>query len=118
MNVLFCGSRNWDSHAEIAAIMNLLPVDVTIIHGAARGADMIAHIEAMRRDFSVWEFPADWEKHGKAAGHIRNQQMLDEGEPQMVFAFRKRGDSRGTDDMCRRARAAGLPVVVVTEAYP
>lgn len=32
-------------------------------------------------------FPAKWNEHGKAAGPIRNQQMLTEGKPDVVFAF-------------------------------
>lgn len=52
-------------------------------------------------------FKADWDKHGKAAGPIRNQQMLDEGKPDLVLAF---AGGKGTDDMCRRARAAGVEV--------
>ena len=50
-------------------------------------------------------FPADWKVRGRAAGHIRNQQMLDEGRPHLVVAF---PGGRGTADMVRRARAAGI----------
>jgi hypothetical protein len=39
--------------------------------------------------------------------------MLDEGRPDRVIAFRMPGVSRGTDDMIRRARAAGIPVEVI-----
>ena len=39
--------------------------------------------------------------------------MLTEGKPDRVIAFRMPGESRGTDDMVRRARAAGIPVEVV-----
>jgi hypothetical protein len=52
-------------------------------------------------------YKAEWDKHGRAAGPIRNQQMLDDGKPDLVLAF---AGGRGTDDMCRRAREAGIEV--------
>ena len=55
-------------------------------------------------------FHADRAKYGRAAGPIRNQQMLDEGRPTLVVAF---PDGRGTADMVRRARSAGVEVIEV-----
>lgn len=63
---------------------------------------------------NVEKYPADWEKYGKVAGPIRNQQMLDEGKPDVVYAFTDDlSNSRGTADMCRRANKAGVPVYVI-----
>lgn len=60
--------------------------------------------------FEHLQFPADWSRHGKAAGPIRNQQMLDEGKPDIVVAITDKPleESRGTADMVRRAQAAGI----------
>jgi acyl-CoA synthetase (NDP forming) len=55
----------------------------------------------------VTSFPANWKKHGKSAGPIRNQLMLDVGKPDLVIAF---PGGSGTADMIRRARKAGVPV--------
>jgi hypothetical protein len=55
-------------------------------------------------------FPADWKTHGKAAGFIRNQRMLDEGKPDLVLGF---PGGSGTADMCSRAERAGVRVVRV-----
>lgn len=58
---------------------------------------------------------ADWDRHGKAAGGIRNQQMVDRGIDE-VLAFYSVGsvcnpDARGgTNDMVRRSLAAGARV--------
>jgi hypothetical protein len=81
-----------------------------VIAGGARGADTLAVQEARARKppIPVRVYPADWRRHGKAAGPIRNQQMLDEGAPDLVLAFPGGG---GTADMVRRARRAGLEVV-------
>lgn len=113
--VLVCGSRTWTDAATIARVLGELPEGTTIIHGAGRGADYLAGVEAEGYGFRVEEYPADWARHGRRAGPLRNQRMLDEGRPDRVIAFRMPGPSRGTDDMVRRARAAGLPVEVIEE---
>lgn len=81
--------------------------NIHIIHGNATGADTIADIWGRTNQKKVTPYPANWKKHGIAAGPIRNQQMLDEGKPDFVIAFP--GDD-GTADMCRRAKSAGIPV--------
>lgn len=112
MKVLVCGSRHWCEigEGEIARQIALSGATV-IIEGGARGADRIARLVAEKLGLEVVTFDADWEKHGKAAGPIRNQQMLDEGKPDLVLAFPLRG-SIGTYDMIRRARRAGVRVEV------
>ena len=62
----------------------------------------------------VIPFPADWDAHGKAAGPIRNTQMLTEGKPDYVIAFFPDRELRGgTGDMVRKAQAAALPVRII-----
>jgi len=62
------------------------------------------------KEVAVQVFPADWETHGKAAGPIRNQRMLDEGRPDLVVAF---PGGRGTSDMVARAKRAGVEVMMI-----
>ena len=118
MKVLVCGSRTmpWKlQELVLETIRGLDPRATLIIQGAARGADTFGKIAAIWLGVPWQEFPADWKKHGKAAGSIRNQQMLDEGKPDMILAFHPvSGCTPGTADMIRRAVAAGLPVKVVT----
>ena len=62
--------------------------------------------------FAIIGFPAQWDKYGKSAGVIRNQQMLDEGKPDTVVYFHDNIErSKGTKDMVSRAKKAGLPVL-------
>jgi len=61
---------------------------------------------AESREIACETYPADWDKHGKAAGPIRNQEMLDQ-HPDFVLAF---PGGNGTADMVARARRAGVPV--------
>jgi hypothetical protein len=58
----------------------------------------------------VMEFPADWDLHGKAAGPIRNRQML-LAKPEIVIAFHDDLDSsKGTKDMVKIAKRTGVKV--------
>lgn len=124
MKILVCGSRHWDDIETIARVLEGLPKHgVTIIHGAARGADMIAGEVARQLDWNVREYPAQWDKHGKAAGLIRNQVMLDrehlrDSPIDLCIAFHNELDKQegGTYDMVRRASLAGIPVRSVTSS--
>lgn len=59
-------------------------------------------------------FPADWDKHGRAAGLIRNARMLSESDPRVVVAFSPDLNfSRGTADMVAKARKAEVRTILV-----
>lgn len=121
MRVLVCGSRDYDNAAAMNTI--LLFVNATrgitaIIQGEARGADLMAKAWAIKHNIRHIDFPADWKKYGKAAGPIRNKQMLDEGQPDLVLAFPKDGDlaaTKGTKNMVYQAKEAGIEVVICGE---
>ena len=89
--------------------------ELVIIHGAARGADSIAGEIARELRVQVKEYPAQWQKHGKKAGPLRNIRMLQEGEPQLVIAFHDDlANSKGTRHMATIASKQGLEVFVVS----
>lgn len=113
MKVLVCGDRNWQDKEVMRRRLASLPLRSTVIHGAARGADRMAGELAPTLGHLVWEFPADWARYGRAAGPIRNRQMLEEGKPHLVLAFHTDlPSSRGTKNMVETARKAGVPVRV------
>lgn len=119
MRILVCGTRDFDPRFDreaasaIQSVLNAHPRQAVVIHGACRGVDRYASDHQFRRGGTAEAFPADWTKHGRAAGPIRNQRMLDEGKPDLVLAFHHDPNlGRGTADMVRRARAAGVPVEV------
>ena len=108
--VLICGSRDFDRIDDIKHVINNLNDDDVVIQGCARGADSIAEFLAMKRGLKVIGFPAQWTKYGRRAGPIRNQQMLDEGKPDKVYAFYSdKSKSKGTKNMVKLARKAGIP---------
>jgi hypothetical protein len=107
--VLVCGGRNYDDWEPLFAVLDALlgQNDLVIIQGGAPGADGIARMWSRSRKCECLNFPADWRKQGRAAGPIRNHRMLAEGKPDLVLAA---PGGRGTADMVRQARAAGLEV--------
>lgn len=115
MRLLVCGGRDFSDHDAMNKTLDewhfdgLDPVEV-LIHGAAPGADRLAYGWANARGVPALAYPADWTRHGRAAGPIRNQQMLEEGRPDLVIAF---PGGRGTADMVRRAKDAGIVVVEI-----
>lgn len=114
MRVLVCGDRNWSDKKKIRARLSLCLVGTTIIHGAARGADSIAGEVARELGFEVCEFPAEWERFGRAAGPIRNRQMIEEGHLDYILAFHSDlSKSKGTKNMVEQAKKVGIPVEII-----
>lgn len=107
--MLVCGGRDFFDNATIARVLDSVSPPIRVlINGGAPGADRGAWLWSKRKaDVRREMYLADWGLHGRAAGPIRNQRMIDEGKPDLVVAF---PGGRGTADMVRRARAAGIPV--------
>ena len=108
MRVLVCGGRGFkDSEAVFEALDALHehhhPV-TSIIQGGASGVDTWA---------AGWAFENKTEClcfGGKAAGPIRNRQMIREGKPDLVVAF---PGGHETADMVRQAKSAGIKIATV-----
>ena len=113
MRVLVCGGRDYVNAREAFTLLDRIhaiePI-TCIIQGEARGADSLAKTWAMNRGIACDSYPANWNKFGKRAGHIRNTQMLEEGRPDKVVAF---PGGAGTDNMIRISRAGKVPVLDV-----
>ena len=120
MRVIVCGGRDYgknpdgsNNDAEMDFLFNFLTEllikhpDMVVIQGEARGADRLAKNWAEFINVPVVSFPANWVLYGKLAGPIRNLQMIQEGKPDLVVAFR--GGS-GTKDMIRQAMQHGIEV--------
>lgn len=86
--ILVCGGRDLTNEQKVWAVLEeFIHDEVVIIEGNAAGADHLAFRWACREEKEYLKFPADWKRHGKAAGAIRNQQMINEGKPDLVIAF-------------------------------
>lgn len=80
-----------------------------IISGAARGADALGEWWAAQHGLPVERHPADWQKHGRSAGHLRNRSMAHIASALVALWD---GQSRGTADMIAQARELELLVFV------
>lgn len=111
---LICGGRDFTDRAifddAMGDLLGVKGCPRKIIHGAARGADALAAEWGARHALDVAFIAADWASHGKAAGPIRNQKMLEEHKPDFVVVF---PGGRGTADMVSRARKAGIDVAEI-----
>lgn len=116
MRVLCCGDRNWTSYEIIRRELEKLDDFTVVIEGCAKGADSISGWIARQLSYKVLEFPADWKKYGRAAGPIRNKQMLDEGKPDLVLAFHTDiENSKGTKNMIEQSTKRGIKVILIKE---
>lgn len=115
MKILCCGDRNWTNKGRIYEILQTYPTTTIIIHGNATGADTLCKEVAESLGMIVISVPANWNKYGKAAGPIRNKEMLDM-VPEEVIAFHNDiKNSRGTKNCITQARQRGIRTIVLTE---
>lgn len=103
--LLVTGDREWPDNRYKATKETILDFEPgVIIHGAARGADLMAEAIAKEAEIDYVGIPAKWKQHGKKAGPIRNGKMLDKFHPDVVLAFHADlENSKGTLDMVKRA---------------
>jgi len=132
MRILITGSRQWTDQTRLEteifkavaqahgeAFMGYR-IPVTFVHGACplgadqMASDYITKIQAVNEPGRIYheKHPADWEKHGKSAGLIRNAEMVKLGAD-LCIAFIVPGRSRGTEHTVRLARTAGIEVCAV-----
>jgi hypothetical protein len=112
MKVIVCGGRDFADRSLVFAELGRIHIESPItllIHGDANGADRLGSDWAVYRSVPVLAVPADWKQHGKAAGPIRNGQMLTHS-PALVVAF---PGGRGTANMISQARSAGVKVIEI-----
>lgn len=120
--ILVTGSREWTDAYELGMALLYAGIGtpwpkITVVHGAAVGADSMADTLTKWFRGKVEPYPVspqEWRRFGKEAGHLRNQKMVDLGAD-ICLAF-PTASSRGTWDCVRRAEKAGIPVKIYKEA--
>jgi len=95
----------------VRAYVRALPRDTIVVTGGAPGVDFSAEAAAYARGLVAEVYPADWDKHGRAAGPIRNRVMVRTVDA--VTAFWD-GVSPGTRDAIDAAREHDKPLIVYT----
>lgn len=108
MKVLVCGGRDFCDRHLVDRVLGELDIAV-LISGGALGADSLAEDWARRNEVTRVIMPAKWKLHGKAAGPIRNRNMI-KLMPDLVVAF---PGGSGTRDMIKVAKERNIPVQIV-----
>ncbi len=113
MKLIIAGSRTIHlSEDQICAILNTanIPEVTEVVCGMAFGIDTSGKEWADNYSIPVAPFPANWDKHGKAAGHIRNAEMAQHAEALLLIWD---GESRGSKNMKETMLKLGKPVYEV-----
>jgi hypothetical protein len=82
-----------------------------VVSGGARGIDKLGETWARSRGIPVRVFHANWDKHGKAAGPIRNREMAEYADGALVLWD---GSSRGSKNMYETMKSLGKPALCIT----
>ena len=113
MIVLVCGGRNYSNQGaifrELSRIHDNTPINA-VVQGGASGADKLGKQWASLIGAQVITFDANWDFHGRAAGPIRNANMLKFMNIDLVVAC---PGGRGTASMVQKAEQAAIPVIFV-----
>jgi len=113
MKTIIAGTRTFNDYELLETKLTefRLTHDITeIVSGGAIGADRLGEVYAMRNDIPIKPFPAEWKKHGNAAGPIRNRQMAEYADQLIVFWD---GSSKGTNNMIDSMIKQKKPVYMV-----
>ena len=115
MHVAVVGTRDFNNYHLMSNILTnfIAPIEenIIIVSGGARGADSMAvtYAKIIGLDEPL-VFPADWTRYGKAAGHMRNPDIVNAAD--VLFAFWD-GKSTGTADSIELAKNKGIPTCVI-----
>lgn len=114
--LIVAGGREFNDYDRLAqeitrlADNELKEYAVSIVSGMARGADLLAYHFARNNGVKVYEFPADWNTHGKRAGYLRNEQMAHFADGLLAFW---NGSSKGTAHMIETMEKLGKSIRVI-----
>ncbi len=110
IKIAIVGSRKFDRLHLVSEFVVTLPADATVISGGAGGVDQAAEAAARASGLAVLIFDADWARHGRAAGPIRNVEIVEAADELIAFW---EGESRGTLNSVALAARRGIPVRVL-----
>lgn len=113
MKLIIAGSRHLTDKVElIDQILRRLPFGdqqiTEVVSGCARGIDTEGERWANRNNIPIKRFPADWDKYGRSAGPIRNQQMAKYADALLLIWD---GQSPGSRNMLQVAEDEDLTII-------
>lgn len=109
--VIVAGGRDFSDYEYLRSSLDLLLQNIAgpiiIVSGTAKGADKLGEQYAAEKGYAVLRFPADWDRFGKAAGYMRNEQMAKNADALVAFWD---GTSKGTKNMIQLAKRYDLKI--------
>lgn len=106
--VIIAGGRDFNNYNILEKYCNYIlqnKINVEIVCGLARGADKLGKIYAEKNKLKISYFPAEWDKHGKSAGYLRNNEMANYADSAIIFWD---GKSKGSKNMIELAKSKNL----------
>lgn len=113
MKVIIAGPRTLSiGHAIVSEAVEASGFYLTaVVSGGATGVDRSGEIYAKKKAITCIIVPADWLAYGPAAGPIRNTTMAAMADALLVI--KKKGmDTKGTDNMVKKAEIKGIPIYI------
>lgn len=111
MKLAIVGSRRFNNYEKLKKVLVRYKDITEIVSGGAAGADSLAEKYALENHIPIKVFFANWSKHGKAAGPIRNKLIIERADK--VVAFHTK-NSRGTESSIRFARSMNKELEIIT----
>lgn len=112
MNIAIIGSRNFSDYSfmknSILHIVKIEDIDY-VVSGGAKGADTLGELFAKEYNLKTMIFKPEWNRYGKAAGVIRNTEIVKNADIIMAFPM---GSSKGTYDSIHKARKSHKTVYI------
>jgi hypothetical protein len=103
MKIAIIGSRDFTDRNLLNKVLEPYKSKITqVVSGAARGADTLGEQWAIDNDIETLIFPADWDKHGKAAGFIRNQDIIKNCDGAIAFWDHVSNGTRHSISLCEK----------------
>ena len=113
MRVIIAGSRSFNDYELLKTSCDtiLKSIDeLEIVSGTANGADKLGELYASNHGYQIKRFPAEWDKYGKSAGYIRNEEMAKYADRLIAFWD---GKSKGTMHMINLAKRYNLDINII-----
>jgi hypothetical protein len=109
MKVAVIGSRGFNNYDLVKKTLSNIEITL-LVSGGADGADSLGEQYAIENNIETKIFLPDWEKNKRAAGMIRNTDIVNESE--VVVAFWD-GTSRGTLDSINKAKKLNKKLIII-----
>ena len=103
MKLAIIGSRTFNNYSLLESYLNPHKNNISlVISGAAKGTDSLSEKWANENNIKTLIFPADWNKYGKRAGYIRNEDIIKNCDNVIAFWDKKSKGTKHALSLCKK----------------